>query len=492
MTMARDFLLPLHRRHRPHRIVKKAANPKSLFPRQSHRGQNILHRVAATPKPECYTPSEIRPRRCLDSLFRISLHASSGSVTTPPPPAAPLLSSVCPPVRPAADAMGVIFISVLFASVVYFCIRPPPWLLAQPLILSFLGRGKPHIGPPPTTPGSGSGSQGDGGQGGKGGDDKAALDRAAMPPPPPPPAAVSSTGRANAAKSQAGGAEEDEGEQTTPKVTVTQRADPVPTFSLSGANDDGGLPAAAATHSAPTPYAPQRRSEFAGLPRVAPSISSSSSFSSPTSPSSRPGLMAPPPRPSATSSSLSAQPQRGRPALAPPRLPPARTDGPPLPLPNRGPPGGLSPPYSSSSSSLAPPPTHSSKPPKPSRKVMLAPGCSPLDWARLSGGASADLRNLPPATPYLRVTPSMLRRQNGRKGRDAWTALGGRVYNIQPYVPFHPGGGPELLRGAGKDGTRLFGEIHPWVNYETMLAACLVGVLVEEDDSGVSQMDEMD
>jgi cytochrome b involved in lipid metabolism len=37
-------------------------------------------------------------------------------------------------------------------------------------------------------------------------------------------------------------------------------------------------------------------------------------------------------------------------------------------------------------------------------------------------------------------------------------ALDGIVYNITPYVRFHPGGGKELLRGAGRDGTKLFSK----------------------------------
>ncbi|KAK6949120.1 hypothetical protein Daesc_009193 [Daldinia eschscholtzii] len=144
-------------------------------------------------------------------------------------------------------------------------------------------------------------------------------------------------------------------------------------------------------------------------------------------------------------------------------------------------------------STLAPPPTHSSKPAKPSRKVTLEPGRSPLDWARLANNPSSDLRNLGPGAPYLRVTPSMLRRQTGRKGKDAWTVLGGRVYNITPYLPFHPGGEPELLRAAGRDGSKLFGEIHPWVNYETMLSSCLIGLLVEEHEAkSTGEMDAMD
>ena len=81
----------------------------------------------------------------------------------------------------------------------------------------------------------------------------------------------------------------------------------------------------------------------------------------------------------------------------------------------------------------------------------------------------------------------MLKKQTGRRGKDAWTVLGGRVYNMTPYAPFHPGGEPELLRGAGRDGTRLFGEVHPWVNYEGMLAACLVGIYVPEEEAEVGE-----
>jgi len=47
-----------------------------------------------------------------------------------------------------------------------------------------------------------------------------------------------------------------------------------------------------------------------------------------------------------------------------------------------------------------------------------------------------------------------LKKHNKRE--DAWTALQGRVYNITPYLPFHPGGVDELMRVAGRDGTRLF------------------------------------
>lgn len=54
------------------------------------------------------------------------------------------------------------------------------------------------------------------------------------------------------------------------------------------------------------------------------------------------------------------------------------------------------------------------------------------------------------------------------------------MYNITPYLEFHPGGVGELMRAAGRDGTALFAEVHPWVSWETMLRACEVGVLVDE------------
>lgn len=48
--------------------------------------------------------------------------------------------------------------------------------------------------------------------------------------------------------------------------------------------------------------------------------------------------------------------------------------------------------------------------------------------------------------------------QKHNTSRDAWTALDGIVYNITPYLRFHPGGQKELLRAAGRDGTKLFSE----------------------------------
>lgn len=100
------------------------------------------------------------------------------------------------------------------------------------------------------------------------------------------------------------------------------------------------------------------------------------------------------------------------------------------------------------------------------------------------------------------ITPSELKEHRTRN--DAWAAFYGKVYNITPYLPFHPGGEKELMRAAGRDGTTLFGALipislllvaalmyfvccfldpaltHSWVNLDFMLDGCMIGFLVPE------------
>jgi cytochrome b involved in lipid metabolism len=52
--------------------------------------------------------------------------------------------------------------------------------------------------------------------------------------------------------------------------------------------------------------------------------------------------------------------------------------------------------------------------------------------------------------------------------------LVGKVYNITPYMEYHPGGVEELMRGAGIDSTQVFDEVsHIAITYcklECMMA----------------------
>ena len=95
--------------------------------------------------------------------------------------------------------------------------------------------------------------------------------------------------------------------------------------------------------------------------------------------------------------------------------------------------------------------------------------------------------------PYpQRVTPSQLKTQTGRKGKPAWASYKGKVYNIGPYLDFHPGGVPELMKAAGRDGAQLFEQIHPWVNWDNMLGSCLVGFMVPEPEGEEEGLEGLD
>jgi hypothetical protein len=82
------------------------------------------------------------------------------------------------------------------------------------------------------------------------------------------------------------------------------------------------------------------------------------------------------------------------------------------------------------------------------RKVALGPGCSAMDWARIKSAI--------PSKGFRKIKPSELKLHNAKD--DAWSVFNGKVYDMTPYMRFHPGGEKELLRAAGRDGTRLFSE----------------------------------
>uniref|UniRef100_A0A0B6ZU98 Cytochrome b5 reductase 4 n=1 Tax=Arion vulgaris TaxID=1028688 RepID=A0A0B6ZU98_9EUPU len=111
------------------------------------------------------------------------------------------------------------------------------------------------------------------------------------------------------------------------------------------------------------------------------------------------------------------------------------------------------------------------------KKVTLTPGHSLMDWIRL--GRRGDLSGV--GSGKLNITAGQLAVHNTQK--DIWMAIRGKVYNLTPYLEYHPGGIDELMRAAGKDGTDLFDEIHNWVNVESMLDKCLIGSLIGDATS---------
>ncbi|XP_064405322.1 cytochrome b5 reductase 4-like [Halichondria panicea] len=112
-------------------------------------------------------------------------------------------------------------------------------------------------------------------------------------------------------------------------------------------------------------------------------------------------------------------------------------------------------------------------------KTKLGKGCSLLDWIRLCRSKKTEFC-CNDGTPR-GISERELARHCTKE--DAWTAIRGKVYNISPYMKFHPGGVEDLLKAAGKDATILFDEVHARVNIESMLKFCFVGPLVPNSPS---------
>ncbi|GAA5867526.1 hypothetical protein JCM8547_001208 [Rhodosporidiobolus lusitaniae] len=122
-------------------------------------------------------------------------------------------------------------------------------------------------------------------------------------------------------------------------------------------------------------------------------------------------------------------------------------------------------------SALAPPPSTVKVVKAPKGRVRVEKGFSQLDWAKLNRSGEVDLRG--GVTELRRISPAELAMHNTKD--DCWQAYGGKVYNVGPFLRYHPGGVPEMMRAAGKDVLA-----HAWVNYEALLENCLVGFLMRE------------
>ena len=63
---------------------------------------------------------------------------------------------------------------------------------------------------------------------------------------------------------------------------------------------------------------------------------------------------------------------------------------------------------------------------------------------------------------------------------DFWTSIDGLVYDVSRYASLHPGG-KAIYKGAGKDASEVFHEVHGSLELEdTPVAKCLIGRLCEK------------
>jgi cytochrome b involved in lipid metabolism len=105
-----------------------------------------------------------------------------------------------------------------------------------------------------------------------------------------------------------------------------------------------------------------------------------------------------------------------------------------------------------------------SRPTSTSRaKVAQRKGFALHDWMHLVQNAK-DLAQRKGSPIRTAIRNSELACHN--KVEDGWLSLRGKVYNITPYLHYHPGGVHILQSVLGKDATALFDKYHRWVNIE--------------------------
>jgi cytochrome b involved in lipid metabolism len=129
-------------------------------------------------------------------------------------------------------------------------------------------------------------------------------------------------------------------------------------------------------------------------------------------------------------------------------------------------------PSTSSSSSVTAEST--TKPANKPRVPKAGPRFGLHDWKRLLA-ASKDLAQLKGQPPRRDISPQEIRQHN--KNHDGWIILRGRVYNIGPYLPYHPGGIETFKNILGKDATTMFDKYHRWVNIDGLIGPLMIGTV---------------
>lgn len=123
--------------------------------------------------------------------------------------------------------------------------------------------------------------------------------------------------------------------------------------------------------------------------------------------------------------------------------------------------------------------------PRRAKGAIVRKGFGLHDWMRLKSTAKdlAQRQGRP-------LQPITIEEVNEHSSvHNGWVVLHGKVYNITPYLHYHPGGLDILKPSLGKDCTALFEKYHRWVNVEGLIGTLLLGSLeVEKDDNDGFQM----
>ena len=102
-----------------------------------------------------------------------------------------------------------------------------------------------------------------------------------------------------------------------------------------------------------------------------------------------------------------------------------------------------------------------------------------VQWQRLVR-SSKDLAQRKGAPFRKNISWEEIRQHN--KPYDGWMVLRGTVYNIGPYLAYHPGGIDIMKKVLGQDGTALFDKFHGWVNIESLIGTLAIGSVATSEE----------
>jgi len=81
----------------------------------------------------------------------------------------------------------------------------------------------------------------------------------------------------------------------------------------------------------------------------------------------------------------------------------------------------------------------------------------------------------PPVNNQITLTASVVATHNTQSS--CWMTIGNNVYNVTPYIPFHPGGVQEIVSLCGANATTAFGGVGHSSGASALLANYLLGAL---------------
>merc|ERR1711941_235690 len=102
-------------------------------------------------------------------------------------------------------------------------------------------------------------------------------------------------------------------------------------------------------------------------------------------------------------------------------------------------------------------------------------GGSQLQFMQMIAGNKTSKAQLPEGTV---ITPALVAQH--KTPSDCWTIFQGKAYDVTMYMDFHPGGQKELMKGAGKDCTKIVQKVHPWVSIEGLIGKLCLGPVVPD------------